>query len=78
MSARAQYWTATMLWRWQDAPAELRALIPVARRGLWVAVVPAIYAGEEVRWMKHLGPLVSRHSLSDGDTLLIGAEPVAE
>ena len=78
MSVRAQGWTATFLWRWEDAPERLKVLIPPARRGLWVACVPKPYADEKFRWQAALGPMVSRHPLTDGDVCLIGAEVITD
>ncbi len=74
MSKRSEYWQATLLYRWEDAPPHLQALIPPARQGLWLAVVPRHYAEETFRWMAALGPMVSRHPLTEGDLILIGAQ----
>lgn len=66
---------AITVWRWEDAPDDLRYLSNHGGDEDWVAVVPADMACPN--WICEGGPFgccsVSEHNLVDGETVYIGA-----
>ena len=72
---RGYFLSAGWFWRFDDAIGHLRDLMPAGRRGLWVVMVPPHADGADLKWIKAMGPLVSRHPLTDGDVCYIVAEP---
>ena len=66
-----------LVWRFEDAPAEYRALSKHGGDEDWVALVPAVYADAWIGWMVEGTPFgcceVSVHPLGNGDTVRIGA-----
>lgn len=64
------------VYRWQDAPLELKHLAGGAA-GLWLAVVPGVYVESEyLGWLDHmdgsLAPLVKVHPTLAGYEVWIG------
>lgn len=43
------------LWRWEDAPQELRDLSPHGGGEYWLALVPPKLVGEWTPWIDNLG-----------------------
>lgn len=69
---------AITVWRWADAPVELRALSDGVGNGLWVAMVPKVYVEEvALGWLDRIDtldtPLVVDHPTMDGYEVWIGA-----
>ncbi len=73
---RNTYNTALWVWPFEDAIGHLRDLLPAGRRGRWVIMVPPHADGGDLKWIRGMGPLVSRHPLSDGDVAYLVAEPL--
>lgn len=67
------------VWRWEDAPEELRALSTHGGDEDWVALLPPNYAGEGewIGWLESGTSFgccdVSSHPLPDGSVVKIGA-----
>lgn len=65
------------VWRFYDAPPELRALSPHGGDEDWLALIPAALAGDWFPWMESGGPFgccdVSEHVLDGGAIVRIGA-----
>lgn len=65
------------VWRFEDAPAELRARTPHGGDEDWLALVPATMADEWIPWLDDYGPFgrseISKEVLPDGSVLYIGA-----
>lgn len=76
-NGRGAYTTATWLWHWQHADLAFQRLTPAGRRGLYVAMLPEILDGPWLRFLKTLGPLVSRHPIGS-DVVYVVAEPLSE
>lgn len=64
-----------LVWRFADAPADLKALSPHGGDEDWLALVPAGFMGY-IGWLDY-GPFgvcdISRHQQDDGTTVYIGA-----
>lgn len=69
--------TAILVWRWDDAPGELRTLSDHGGDEDWLALIPAALADEWIGWMESGGSFgccrVSEHDLPDGRRVRIGA-----
>ena len=69
------------VWRWEDAPEELRSLSPHGGDEDWVALIPPSFefvTGDTyIGWMQSGGPFgcsdISEHKLPDGSIVKIGA-----
>lgn len=65
------------VWRFEDAPADFKALSPHGGDEDWVAHIPASLASEYIGWMESGGPFgcasVSEHWRQDGSVVKIGA-----
>lgn len=64
------------VWRFDDAPEELRKLSRHGGDEDWLAHVPAVMAEDYIGWMEggSFGACdVSEHKLSDGSVVRIGA-----
>ena len=67
------------IWKFGEAPQELRSLVENSRRPEWVALVPQrIYAADlDVAISNQLGPeCVERHKTSTGDIVYAGYRAV--
>lgn len=83
----AGFWVRThatapaLVWRFQDAPKELRALSTVGGGEDWLALFPPNYAGgAEVWWSKEntaFGNCSEEHVLKGGAVVRIGSHEVA-
>lgn len=64
------------VWRFHDAPADLRALSEHGGDEDWLALIPAPLADQWIAWAE-VGPFgccdVSEHPLPDGSVVRIGA-----
>lgn len=69
--------TMICVWRFEDAPSELRELSEHGGDEDWLAVFPAEMRDESILWCEEgtgFGPCeVSEHFLDDGRTVRIGA-----
>lgn len=65
------------VWRFRDAPDELRALSPHGGDEDWLALVPPSLVDVWIPWLSDSGPFgvcdISKKLLPDGNTLYIGA-----
>jgi hypothetical protein len=65
------------VWRWEDAPAEYRALSPHGGDEDWVARIPPRFTDTWIGWMEPGTPFgccdVSEHPQPDGSLVRIGA-----
>ena len=71
---RGFYESCIWVWRYPDAIAHLRDFLPAGRTGTWVVLVPPQADGPDLKWIRALGPLVSRHPLTDGDVCYVVGE----
>ena len=71
--------TLLKLWGFDDAPDDLRRLIPVRYAGGWVAFVCPGGAAEVVEWLvkrwNASGLPILRHEVEDGGIMLAGLHP---
>lgn len=65
------------VWRWDDAPADLKAHSRHGGDEDWVALLPAAFGGDVPAWMESGTPFgccdVQTTALPDGSTVVIGA-----
>ncbi len=68
---------AIRVWRWRDAPEDLRLLSPHGGDEDWVALIPSVLEDKWVPWAEDGTAFgccsVSEHTLPDGSVVRIGA-----